>query len=287
MQRARRWTWTLNTPTEEEMTKIAAITIEEVKYMIYGEEVAPSTGRVHLQGYVEFTSLKSLNQVKTLISTRVHAEKSRGSSKQNQEYCMKEGNFVEIGSLPEGHQGSRSDLELVRRAIEDGATDQDIARDYFPTWIRYRQSLIAYRNLISPRTVTSRFAIEDFKEEWRSLELGMTTILWGESGIGKTSLAKCLLPGSLLVSHMDDLSYFNAEIHTGIIFDDMCFKHLPRTAQIHLCDSDDDRSIHIRYTTAFIPAGTRKIITTNELNGEVFDINDAAIRRRITIIEIN
>jgi hypothetical protein len=83
---------------------------------------------------------------------------------------------------------------------------------------------------------------------------------------------------------MDDLGNFDIANHTGIVFDDMCFKHLPRTAQIHLVDQDDDRSIHIRYTTAFIPAGTPKVFTSN--TPDIFEVHDEAIDRRIHIVHL-
>lgn len=88
------------------------------------------------------------------------------------------------------------------------------------------------------------------------------------------------------MSHIDDLLKFDPKKHEGIIFDDMDFKHVPRTAQIHLVDTDFERSIHCRYACARIPAKTKKIFTTNEFNGGIFLINDPAIARRIKAIEL-
>ncbi len=81
-----------------------------------------------------------------------------------------------------------------------------------------------------------------------------------------------------MCSHIDDLKRFDPDIHSGIIFDDMDFRHMPRQAQIYITDIDNDRSIHVRYDTVFIPAGTKKIFTCNE-EGFPF-IDDAAIKRR-------
>lgn len=103
-------------------------------------------------------------------------------------------------------------------------------------------------------------------------------ILIGESNIGKTSFAKALLPNALIVSHMDDLGLYDVTAHSGLLFDDMEFTHIPRSAQIHLVDIDDARSIHIRYQTANIPANTKKIFTTNL---EDIFLDDPAINRRI------
>jgi len=111
-----------------------------------------------------------------------------------------------------------------------------------------------------------------------------SVILWGESGCGKTTLARVLLPKALIVSHMDDLCQFDNKKHDGIIFDDMAFNHIPREAQIHLVDNDISRSIHCRYKVAKIPAKTYKLFTTNVAFGGIFDLSDKAIERRVKTI---
>lgn len=53
-----------------------------------------------------------------------------------------------------------------------------------------------------------------------------------------------------------------------------------------MVDFDDERSIHVRYTTAFIPAGTKKIFTTNVQDGHIYMAGDAAIERRVAKFEM-
>lgn len=108
-------------------------------------------------------------------------------------------------------------------------------------------------------------------------------LLLGEPGIGKTSLARALIPNALFVSHLDKLRDFDPKAYGGIIFDDMTFVHLHREAQIHLVDKEFDRQLHCRYKTAEIPAGTWKIFVSNRYPAEVFLTSDKAIRRRLTI----
>lgn len=121
---------------------------------------------------------------------------------------------------------------------------------------------------------------------WHSDDLfdnSKTIVLVGPSGCGKTSYVKSRYPRILMVSHMDQLADYDPTVHQGILFDDMCFKHMPRTAQIHLADQDDDRHIHIRYQTAYIPKHTLKIITSNVR--DVFE-DDPAINRRLHVIDL-
>lgn len=78
---------------------------------------------------------------------------------------------------------------------------------------------------------------------------------------------------------MDQLKEYN-EDYGGIIFDDMAFRHMPDTAQIHLVDTYEERYIHCRYAAARIPAGTPRIITTNMDPGNVINLGNEAIARR-------
>lgn len=116
--------------------------------------------------------------------------------------------------------------------------------------------------------------------EWKA---DTSLLLLGEPGIGKTSLARALIPTALFVSHLDKLRDFDPRQQGGIIFDDMTFLHLHREAQIHLVDKEFDRQIHCRYRTAEIPAGTWKIFVSNRFPREIFLTDDKAIRRRLTI----
>ena len=109
--------------------------------------------------------------------------------------------------------------------------------------------------------------------------------LWGPTNTGKTQWAAAQFERPLIVSAMDRLREFNKDEHDGIVFDDMSFKHLPRETQIHLLDYQTDRDIYCRYTNATIPAGTRKIFTSNKPFCEVF-LNDPAIRRRCKKVKV-
>lgn len=122
--------------------------------------------------------------------------------------------------------------------------------------------------------------------QWLPLQNIKSTLLIGESGIGKTQYALWSkhFTSPLVVSHMDQLREFDPTIHDGIIFDDMDFKHLPREAQIHLLDWDVDRAIHARYNVATIPAHTKKIFTANKFP---FNRDDKAIDRRLTVVELS
>lgn len=117
----------------------------------------------------------------------------------------------------------------------------------------------------------------EFEENYRVL------FIHGGTNTGKTEWAIAHFSSCLLVRHMDKLKEFNPQIHDGIVFDDMSFKHIPREAMIHLLDWNRASSIHCRHSIAEIPARTRKIFTSNLSYDEVFpEDSTGAIYRRIT-----
>jgi len=256
-----------------------------VTYLVLGYEVGQG-GLQHLQGYIEFSSKRRMLGVKEVLGwPAAHLEAAKGSPGQASEYCKKDGVFSECGAISVNAQGKRTDLDLVVEAIKDGRSMQQLWMDFPKTMIRNHQGIAKCFAKYNRKEFEVKYQLGDFRWELE-LDLTRTTIFTGVAGCGKTSYAKALLPRALLVSHMDRLGDYDADVYDGIIFDDMSFSHLPRESQIHLVDIDEARDIHIRYQIAHIPANTKKIFTTNLIAGTIFDISDAAIARRIHIIKL-
>ncbi len=96
-----------------------------VKYLCYGKEKCPTTGKAHLQGYVEFENGVTLKSVKRRLGDpALHLEARRGTSKQARDYCAKDGEFFEVGEL--GKQGARTDLDGVRDCLAAGGGIRDV-----------------------------------------------------------------------------------------------------------------------------------------------------------------
>jgi hypothetical protein len=298
---SRVWTWTLNNYTETELTFLKRLTEElppAIKYLCFGLEVGPESGTPHLQGFTRFKDSIRITKVKRLLgSPRFHLEKTKRSDTENKLYCSKtrpedqtpNEEFFEAGRMKS--QGQRTDLEAVQQMIRDGVSDREIAEQAFPLWVRYRSSFQAYRALtsISPTTVT--YTLGDFPATWQTLtdfDFKQSLIIWGPPGVGKTTFAIALLQTPLVVSHIDELKNFDPSIHSGIVFDDMSFNHMPVSAQIHLTDTAFDRAIHIRYGLALIPRDTKKIFVTNEHNGAIFNLDSSyGVKRRVSIHHLN
>lgn len=125
--RAKRWCFTINNYTEGEVQLLSdLLSSEHVEYGIYGREQGEN-GTPHLQGYVIFKDSKEALQAKRLISERCHIEKSNGTPQQAADYCKKDGDFNEYGSLPNVAQGKRSDWDRLKSWCDERTT---IPSDY-------------------------------------------------------------------------------------------------------------------------------------------------------------
>lgn len=99
-QQANRWTWTFNNYTQKDIDHLEALTAEEINYIIFQQEVAPS-GTPHLQGYTEFpkkvTKLQACKildsrtekawERKDLSYMKIWLSSSKGNRQSNIDYC--------------------------------------------------------------------------------------------------------------------------------------------------------------------------------------------------------
>jgi hypothetical protein len=297
MGQARRFTVTLNNPV---------CTLEELwhpslSYLVAAKEIAPQTGTPHFQIYLEVPQKRTEGSVAKSMAKHWGSHPkiliSKGTKDQNTVYVLKNAvnpeDWIERGKAME--QGKRSDLDEVGLAIKGGMTLNALCEEYTSAYIKFHAGVEKAYSRLSPNLKSGPkkvFGLNNFPVNWPVDEIQAalgerSVILWGEAGSGKTCLAQTLMPTAIFVTHMDDLLRFDKSQHEGLIFDDMSFHHLPREAQIHVVDCEQDRSIHCRYSCAHIPAETKKIFTTNCHMGQVFLAGDAAINRRIKLFHLN
>lgn len=112
--RSRNWCFTLNNYVDEDEYWVYSLSAEVAcSYVVCGKEVGEG-GTPHLQGYCNFKEKKSLSQVRS-YAPRAHWEISEGTPLQASDYCKKDGNFYESGSLPlsqaaKGEAGKAAEL---------------------------------------------------------------------------------------------------------------------------------------------------------------------------------
>lgn len=114
---------------------------DKCSYIIYQEEICPTTEKKHWQGYVEFNNGVSMKTCQEHIGNPVaHCEPRKGTQKQAIVYCQKKDSSTGVGPFEYGtkkHMGARSDLDTMVEAIEDGATKREMLLEFRGNALRH------------------------------------------------------------------------------------------------------------------------------------------------------
>jgi len=166
--RYRSWCFTKNNYALSDCDSITRI---PCRYVIIGEEVAPTTGTPHLQGYISFDNAKSFSSVAGLLPG-CHLLVARGSAAQNTVYCSKGGKVHSAGVCPsdsavggrmESARWDRTWASAICGAIDE--IDADIRLRYY--------------------TTLKKVGV-DYMPAVRALERVCGLWIYGDSGSGKT-----------------------------------------------------------------------------------------------------
>lgn len=196
-----KWVFTaFSSPESIRQNLQSAVSNGRVVYSICQLERAPSTERLHVQGYLELKRSADFRACQRLIGDdTAHLEPLRGTRSQAREYCRKEetrepeGGPWEFGQWREEREegtarGARSDLHGVASAILEQGLDADTVAKTFPTeYLKYHRGvreLVAVRDRGLNRGAGRNVTVEIFV---------------GGSGKGKTRRALYENPGSFIL----------------------------------------------------------------------------------------
>lgn len=256
---SRNWMFTLNNPGSENPLEW------EHKYLVFQKESGEQQTE-HFQGYVHFSSAKTLDQVRS-ICERAHWEKRQGSHKQAKEYCMKDDTRLdgpwESGSEPQ--QGARSDLNHVREMITDGCTDIEIADEHFGSYIRYYRGFQQYRLIAHP------------PRSWKT----HVSVFYGPPGSGKSR--RCLEenPGAYWKPHG---KWWDGYLTQETVIVDDFYGWLPYSQLLNLMDRYPLNVETKGGTVSFV--AKRIIFTSNSHPSEWYQFAFGALERRIDNLEL-
>lgn len=90
--RSRKWVFTLNNYTDDELINIDTFLVSKCDKYIRGKEVGIE-GTPHLQGYMEFKNARNFKYIKGIMP-RAHLERARGTAIENLKYCKKDNDFI-------------------------------------------------------------------------------------------------------------------------------------------------------------------------------------------------
>lgn len=166
--RSRSWCFTLNNYTEADQQFLQSV---PAAYLCYGQEIAPSTGTPHLQGYMYLKEAKTLQAMKTMMGQRYHLEVRKGTTKQAIDYCKKDGLFTEFGKITIRDAKDDSWTDVIRLA-ESG--DMTTLKEEYP-----RIFLTHFKTIMSIRAFNSTPLDGALQHEW----------WYGPTGTGKSRKA--------------------------------------------------------------------------------------------------
>lgn len=147
--RVKRWIFTLNNYTELEVQELKNET-DVFSYLLFGKEVAPS-GTPHLQGYFELPEKRGPKKLAESLPglSRARLAMARGTAKQNRTYCGKDTEPYVFGEPMK--QGSRTDILLVKRKVDDGISNADLWQEDFATMLHNHRAISVYKKTIAPK----------------------------------------------------------------------------------------------------------------------------------------
>lgn len=203
LPQSRKWQLTFNNPAEHGFTHDAIVeAIENLASVVYWclcDEVG-SEGTYHTHLYIVFQNPKAHTVIANAFPG-AHRENVKGTSQQNRDYVLKDGEkynkqpdgsydyvdssgkrhqgknhsdtFLEWGDMPREQQGKSKDVEKIYALLKDGADNLEIV-EAVPS---------AMLNLEKVDRTRSMLRDHEYANTWRELDV---TYVFGKTGAGKT-----------------------------------------------------------------------------------------------------
>lgn len=154
---------------------------ERVRFIGGQLERSPTTGRLHVQGYIQFRAAQrgtTLISIAELTGADLYFAAARGTPQECVDYCSKEESrvepYVSFGDLCL-QQGQRTDIEECCKLLKETKDLKRLAQEFPAHYVRYSRGFQA---------LLSQLATQDHSYEKRAVH-----VKWGPSDTGKTAWA--------------------------------------------------------------------------------------------------
>lgn len=242
-----------------------------VRYMIIGEEKAPTTGKTHWQGYAELYKPQRITGFKKMCEQKdMHVEIRKGTREQARDYCKKEGRWEEYGKWIKG-QGHRSDLEAVAKSLVNGEkTLENVMEEEPVLYCKYRNGL---KDL-------SGLGLKKSTKNFREVEV---IVMSGPTGCGKTRSAVAMSEDYYKIEG-EALQWFDGYAGEECLVIDEYNNDVGITKMLNLLDG---YQLRLATKGSFTYAKWTKVVITTNLKREELHLNAKpahrdALFRRIT-----
>lgn len=231
-------------------------------YVIYQTEICPKTRKDHIQFYYQCQSEVDFKRMKKFWTDKgypdLHFDASLGDDETNYQYCTKDDsrhttNYIanEVGERRplqgKKGQGTREDLDSLKRDIEAGMEYRQLLDAHFGTIARHHNFTLDYIETIRAEKLQSEMAeqmesavLRPWQQQFLRMVLAAPDTrkihwIWEAVGnVGKSWMAKYLsvVHGALIMTAMKkaDMSYLFS-------------KHLPKILCIDLARTNGEGSV--------------------------------------------
>lgn len=184
----------------------------DIRFAVWQLERCPTTGKEHLQGYIELHRALRRSSVTKFFPAGVHLEQRKGSQAQAIAYCEKSDSRIagpwRCGSTAESAQGHRSDLDELTDLIKAGATVTNVAETFPVSFVKYHKGIQALHSHLSRARIPA----------WRTLQV---LVYYGDAGTGKTKAAIENADGSYFILDQGERVWFDGyDGESTLILDD-------------------------------------------------------------------
>lgn len=259
--KAKHWVYTLNNPMADELLDDSLAT-----YHVYGREKGES-GTPHLQGYVAFKKGQRFTSVKKILP-RAYWAKMKGTSQEASDYCKKDGDYHEYGTLPlTGPQQVKVNYDQLWVDIKTKSIE-DLPKQYL---CNHYKTVVAIKKDYPIRPAD----LPDVCGIW----------IYGKSGVGKSRLAR-EMASNVYYPKKADKWWDGYQQEDYVILDDLSPKH---------CDMAYNLKLWADYTSfiaetkggSMLIRPKHFIVTSQYTIGDVFrdsPLDCEAVERRFKMI---
>lgn len=222
--------------------------IPEMKYLIYGSEICPDTGRHHWQGYCEFAKQLRFEAVKLILGKSVHFKARFSTAECCSNYCKKDGKFKEFGKISK--PGTRNDLKAVIELIDTKASLLDVVEEFGEQYIKYNKGIEKMMFIKAKK----------WTKEFRHIKV---IVHWGPPDTFKTRTAYESGPNVYKIRTSATAWWDGYDGEDTIILDEMCVGSIKWDELLEILDGYQQRLAvkgaftYARWTTVYITSNVR------------------------------
>lgn len=242
---AKDWCFTLydSEDTEPEKWK------EKVSFCVWQREKCPETGRLHLQGFVQFKRKERLSALKKLHPT-AHWEKRRGSAEEAAGYCEKDDTRV-AGPWKYGEmssRGMRTDLKELAARVQQLGTMSAVCAERPDAVLRYSKGIQTLLMNLPPPPLERELKV------W---------LFYGKSRTGKTHTAVHMAPPDEVYIKNCTKWWDGYQAQKHVVWDDFAgaASHVPLPALLQMLDKWRTQ-IEVKGSEVWLRCNT-VVVTTN------------------------